>query len=369
MASVTQPGLYGSSSIDYERPSLILQWHITAKCDQACKHCYLINSPTYQSELKNELNFEICKQLIDEFGSLTEQLNINGRINLTGGDPLLRPDFWEILEYIKKYKKLSVGVLGNPYHITADVAGKLKENRVAAYQISLDGLEKTHDYLRRSGSFNDSLRALELLNKARIKTAVMFTLSKLNASELPELFKFLSTLNFINVFCFDRLVPEGQGKCLVDDSLSPEEHREILYKMFLIDLDNAHHHRRIVLSKKDELWKLFYQDFGLLTPLPKTDQFVNGCSVGFRLLTILSDGTIYACRRLSEKFGKYPDDSLWNVLVSNKELNEYRHLDNYTKCKDCELGYFCRGCPAVKKGYTGNSFAEDPHCWKKIKSD
>ncbi|MBI5328104.1 MAG: radical SAM protein [Deltaproteobacteria bacterium] len=124
-----------------------LQWHVTAKCEQDCKHCYLYESPTYKSELKNELSFEEGCKIIDDFSNTFDRWGMPTWISFTGGDPLTRKDIFELISYVRE-RGIVIGILGNPNHLDYGMAKKLKEAGVTRYQISIDGLEGTHDRLR-----------------------------------------------------------------------------------------------------------------------------------------------------------------------------------------------------------------------------
>ncbi len=77
---------------------------------------------------------------------------------------------------------------------------------------------------------------------------------------------------------------------------------------------------------------------------------------------ILPNGDIYACRRVVEsKVGNIFEDRLADVWITNMEA--YRNYDEFSKCSRCKLKQFCRGCPAVAKGYTGDFYGDDPQCW------
>ena len=79
----------------------------------------------------------------------------------------------------------------------------------------------------------------------------------------------------------------------------------------------------------------------------------------------MSDGAVYACRRMESKVGNALTDDLYD-LFTGPEFDQYRIYENFEKCSKCELLRFCRGCPAVAKGYHGNMYAPDPQCWKEI---
>ena len=87
-----------------------------------------------------------------------------------------------------------------------------------------------------------------------------------------------------------------------------------------------------------------------------------GCNCGNCHLTILPTGDIYACRRVADsKVGNVFEDRLADVWITSMEA--YRNYDEFSKCSRCKLKQFCRGCPAVAKGYTGDFYGDDPQCW------
>ena len=77
-----------------------MQWHLTDNCDQACKHCYIYQNTNYLKESKRELSFEEARFAVDNFVSFCIKMNCAPRISITGGDPILYKNFWEIISYI-----------------------------------------------------------------------------------------------------------------------------------------------------------------------------------------------------------------------------------------------------------------------------
>ena len=87
--------------------------------------------------------------------------------------------------------------------------------------------------------------------------------------------------------------------------------------------------------------------------------------VGISHITVLSDGSVYACRRSETCVGMVPKQSLYDIFMSER-MDEYRQFEKFEACSKCELFNFCRGCPAVTKCLTNNFYGKDPQCWKKI---
>jgi radical SAM protein with 4Fe4S-binding SPASM domain len=98
----------------------------------------------------------------------------------------------------------------------------------------------------------------------------------------------------------------------------------------------------------------------------KKDMIYDGCHCAISHMTILPTGDVFACRRMDSQIGNVFETSMYDLFLG-ANMEEYRDFDKFEKCSKCELRGFCRGCPAVTYGYTGNMYAPDPQCWKEIK--
>ena len=202
-----------------------MQWHITNKCDQRCKHCYIYEGK--EKEVCLELNLEVLIKILENFINSCERLNVYPTIALTGGDPLLYKDFWGLLEAIKHYN-ISFSILGNPFHLNYDVIRDLEKYGCTSYQMSLDGLEDTHDSIRKQGSYQNTLEALKYFDNSTISTAIMTTVSKTNIKELPRLVDVVVE-HKVDRFGFARYCPNPED---IDLIVSPEEYHDLLEKMW-----------------------------------------------------------------------------------------------------------------------------------------
>lgn len=353
-------------STSYREPHFTLQWHITARCDNRCSHCYIYNSDSLASEIDNELKLEECLRVIDDFVETFQHWKMPCRINFTGGDPLLRPDLFELIKYACN-KDIVIGIMGNSNHLDMEKACHLKDLGVYRYQVSIDGIEETHDSIRGKGNFRDTIRALQILNEARIPSIVMFTLSKQNADNLIDIINLVAE-NDVSIFDFARLVPIGNAMKLKDQILSAQEYRNLLLRVLEKYKNLQDNGCRTYFGRKDHLWNLLYKELGLWKSLPQQDKktIYSGCGIGSSILTILADGTVYPCRRLPVKIGKVPEQSIRDIFIESSKLNKMRQVENMEKCSKCELMQFCRGCMAVAYAVHSDYMAPDPQCWKKI---
>jgi len=352
-----------------EMPFFVIQWHITGLCDQSCLHCYMVNDPmSHKRELEKELSLADCKTIIDSFVDFCEVAEARPTINFTGGDPLLRSDFFEILQYASLHG-VRLSVMGNPFHLGIKNISKMKKLGVVSYQVSIDGMEKMHDSLRTPGSFSATVDAIKLLVGCGMRSVVMFTLSKKNRKDLFDVMKLVDILG-VNAFAFARMSTNP----IIDTKITPEEtgFTPQEFRNLLLDVQNLIAKLKAKGSKtkftlKDHLWKLLLYEQGKLKLEPNPDgQIISGCHIGGRDLAVLADGTVFACRRFNSPIGKMPEQSVLEVFTSEK-LDYYRDIEKLEICSNCPLLNYCRGCPAVAYGFSnGNFYAPDPQCWRPL---
>jgi len=332
------------------------QWHITDSCDQRCKHCYIFsenNSFKLKEMTWNEIEYV--------FENCLEMCKLAGRIPyfyITGGDPILHSRFWDLMELFK-LNNIAFSILGNPFYLNNDVCRRLKECGCERYQLSIDGLRETHDAIRKPGSFDTTLEKIKVLRDAGIRCAIMTTVSGTNVSEIPEIIDLVVKYK-ANIFAFARYCPTSSEK---STHLSPQQYKnllEVCWQKFEQYKDSE-----TKFNLKDHLWTLFLHEKGLFQ-IPEgldDDLIYEGCNCANCHLTILPKGEVYACRRMESNVGNVFVEKLFDIFTGNK-MDFYRNYDMFEKCSKCELKRFCRGCPAVAYGYTGNFYAADPQCWK-----
>ena len=340
-----------------------VQWHITDMCDQRCKHCYIFAEDSCKKI--SEMSFDEIKLTLKEIKNMCKKMGKLPYIYLTGGDPILHPNFWDLLKLLKK-DNIPFTIMGNPFHLNLEVCKKMKSFGLEKYQMSLDGMEKTHDWFRKKGSFKTTLEKIKDINEAGIKSVIMTTVSKTNIDEISDIIDTV-VKHKVRVFAFSRYCPTSTEK---DVGIKPLEYRKLLDTCWQKYKDYIAEDTYTRFNLKDHLWKLYLYEEGLYK-LPENikDGFVyDGCHCGRGHITILPNGDVYACRRMESKVGNIFESKqhlfdIWN----SKELDEYRQIDKFDKCSKCKLKLFCRGCPAVTKGLTGNMYNEDPQCWMNIK--
>ena len=338
-----------------------IQWHITDYCDQRCKHCYIFSEG--HSKLVT-MPYSDMIRITDEIVSFCDTINRTPYIYLTGGDPILHPDFWQVLEYFHE-KAIRFCIMGNPFHLTSEVCKRMRALGCVKYQVSLDGLVETHDSFRKPGSFKATLEAIRIINESGMWSAVMSTVSKTNCEEIPALIDLVDELG-VDVYAVGRYCPTSVEKAYDPDiHMTPLEYKAFMDKCF--ERYIVHEKSKTTYQLKDHLWTLYLYEKGLFKPdesLPKK-AVVDGCNCARNHLTILPTGMVYACRRMKSPIGSLSNNSLYELWTSAK-FDEYRQYDKFVKCDKCVLKAYCRGCPSVTYGYTGNMYDADPQCWMEV---
>ncbi|MCM1166961.1 MAG: radical SAM/SPASM domain protein, ACGX system [Lachnospiraceae bacterium] len=333
------------------------QWHITDDCDQRCKHCYIFSEDNCKP-----LDTMTWEQIQDTFYNCLDFCEVHKRepyFYITGGDPILHKDFWRLLGLMKE-NGIPFTILGNPFHLTDEVCRKLKECGCEKYQLSIDGTRETHDWFRKSGSFDITLEKLECIKKAGIRAVVMTTVSGTNIDEIPDIID--TVAGKADVFAFARYCPTSGEK---DTDIEPLRYRELLAVCDKKFKEYEASGCTTYFNKKDHLWTLYEYETGefKIPENAESGMIYGGCNCGNCHITILPNGDVYACRRVqNSKVGNVFEDRLADVWVC--EMEEYRDYTKFEKCSKCELLAFCRGCPAVASGKNGDFYAADPQCWK-----
>ena len=342
------------------KPYFAFQWHITDHCDQRCEHCYIFSGN--DNVCLKEASYKDMERIFASCIDMCNRLDRTPYFYITGGDPILHPDFWRLCELLK-HNQINFGILGNPFHLNDEVCKRLASYGCKKYQLSLDGMRETHDNFRKAGSFDTTVEKIDCIKKAGMYCAIMSTVSSANIDDFPELID-LVVEKEVDVFAFGRYCPTSEQK-------SEEYHIEPLaYKAFLekcYEKYTKHKDRHTYFQMKDHLWTLFMYEKGLfkIPAEAENDMIYDGCHCAISHMTILPSGDVYACRRMESKIGNALDTAMYDLFLGSK-MECYREFEKFEKCSKCELCGFCRGCPAVTYGYTGNMYAPDPQCWKVV---
>ncbi|MCS7201395.1 MAG: radical SAM protein [Dictyoglomus sp.] len=318
------------------------QWHITNSCNLRCKHCY-----QEEFDREKDLSPNLLEKIIrDIIGVLKENNYSSLSINITGGEPLISPLLFPVLNILEKedfVKDFSIITNG-------EYLGKMQD-KLALYRklkylkISLEGAkEESNDYIRGRGNFN---RVVEILKECKLKKVLMFTLAKYNYKEIYEMIKLTNKIGGIGLI-LERFIPLGKGREIIKETLGMKEWFEVC--SFISEIYG--------LSPYSLLpYKAFYINI--------KDNEIYGalCNLGDESMCLMPDGIVFPCRRLPIEIGDLRKESFSNVLL---RLRKFRNLLNKKNlegiCSSCNIKN-CIGCRALSYALSKNLFKEDIQCF------
>lgn len=303
----------------------VLQWHLSENCNLKCLHCYQENHKPIQ------LSYEQLEKIYKQYKNLLKKLKMKGHINITGGEPLCNPHLFKILDLIKKDEKLiSFTILTNGTLITENIAKKIKSYNPYYVQVSLEGGQKTNDYIRGKGTYKKIAKGIKNLKKYNIFTSISFTATTLNYKEFPKVVSYAKKYKVDNVWS-DRYIPLGDSE---DKNLSlnvsqTQEYLSIMAK------------ERLKLKRK-QYNKTTISMYRALQ-FQKTNDFAYGCTAGDTLLTVMENGDLVPCRRMPIVVGNLLKDDMYKLYKTNSILKELRKNTIPDDCNDCEHAQMCHG--------------------------
>lgn len=200
------------------------QFHITDSCDQRCDHCYIFSEG---HDKLVEMPFDKVVYVIEQCREMCRQLDRLPYFFITGGDPILHSRFWDILEYLHMHG-IGFSILGNPFHLTDEVCSRLKELGCETYQLSIDGMRKTHDSIRKPGSFDATLEKIDVLRRNGVEASIMTTVSGTNKDELTDIIDTVVE-HHADSFNFARYCPTSLEK---STHITAEEYSDLLEKVW-----------------------------------------------------------------------------------------------------------------------------------------
>jgi mycofactocin radical SAM maturase len=316
---------------------ICLTWELTYACNLACVHC--LSSSGRRDP--RELSTAECRAVIDEL----ERMQVF-YVNIGGGEPTVRRDFWELVEYATAHR-VGVKFSTNGSRIDAGRAAWLRASDYVDVQISLDGATaEVNDAVRGAGSYATALNAMEHLAGSGFKLSVVVT--RENAAQLDG-FKALAD-RFGAQLRLTRLRPAGRGAD-VWDRLHPTaaQQREV-YEWLLA-------HGEQVLTG-DSFFHL--AAFGESLP------GLNLCGAGRVVCLIDPVGDVYACPfAIHETFlaGNVRDAGFARVWRESALFASLRSPSGEGACASCGSYDACRGGCMAAKFFTGLPLdGPDPEC-------
>lgn len=345
----------------------VVIWNLIRRCNLTCRHCYTTSADI---DFPGELNSEQAFSVIDDLA----QYGVPALI-LSGGEPLLRPDIFELTHYAKN-KGLYVGLSSNGTLINEQNIGAVKAAGYDYVGISIDGNRQNHDYFRRrEGGFDDAMHGLSLCSQNNIKVGLRFTLTKDNFNDLKDILHMLREFD-IDKFYLSHLNYSGRGRTNRGDDAHHEMTRmavDILFESCLEDL-NQGRNREYVTGNNDADGVYFYHWVSKRFP-------DRAAHIKKRLLSWGGNSTGKFIANIDNVGNVHPDTFWWNYSIGNVKEQPFSKIWEQTadplmlafrqtprrlkgRCGNCSYSQICNGNTRVRAYVAyGDPLAEDPGCY------
>ena len=350
----------------------MVAWEVTRSCNLACGHC---RASALCGPYEGELGTEKCLRLLDEIAAVGKPVII-----LTGGEPLLRADIYEIAAYGDRLG-LRMVLATNGTFVTEAVAKKLIESGIRRVSISLDGPDAaSHDAFRGvPGAFAEALAGIEALKKAGLEFQINTTITQVNLAQIREIHDLAHRIGAAAHHIF-LLVPTGRGRELADQAITPLAYEETLnwfYEEGLgcgiqLKATCAPHYFRIFHQRQKERRGLTEKPMpaDAASGKPSSERsghplnaMTRGCLGGISFCFISHTGQVQPCGYLELDCGQVTEKNFSEIWSGSDIFRNLRDLGLYEgKCGRCEFLKVCGGCRARAYEMTGDYLAEEPLC-------
>lgn len=335
----------------------LVAWETTRRCNLSCKHCRAVaEDHPYDNELSTKESFVLLDQ-IKETGSPI--------VILTGGEPLLRDDIFDIAAYGTNLG-LRMVMAPNGTLLDSDNTARIKKAGIQRISVSLDGATaESHDAFRGvPGAFENTITGINKAKAAGIEFQINTTITKSNLDEIPLILKLAESLGAVAHHIF-LLVPTGRGKYILDNAIDAQAYEKTLNWFY--DQKNkttlqlkatcAPHYYRILRQRaKKDGEKITFETHGL-------DAVTRGCLAGTGFCFVSHVGRVQTCGFLDVTCGDVRKQHFKDIWEQSDVFNELRRFSNLKgKCGVCEYHSVCGGCRARAYEATGDYLAEEPLC-------
>jgi heme b synthase len=341
----------------------VVAWELTRSCNLFCAHC---RGSADSTRYSGELTTAECFKLVDQVLEVAKPILI-----LTGGEPLMRKDVFEIGSYAAG-RGLRVVMGTNGTLITPEIAAALKKVPIARIGVSLDfpraGLQD--EFRGQKGAFEAALAGIAAARRAGIEIQINSTLTSRNVDLLDELIALAMEVGAVAFHPF-LLVPTGRGKGLESLELPPEQYEATLHKIYDKQIElgdrlffkptDVPHYMRVVKQRQKESGRPTAAAPG--HGGHPANVMTRGCLAGTGFAFVSYLGKVKGCGYLDLEAGDVRKDGFAKIWADSPLFLSLRDLANLKgKCGACEYKRICGGCRARAYEATGDCLEAEPYC-------
>ncbi len=343
-------GAYGMGCIGFPAHPV---WEVTLACNLRCIHCHAASGKPSPDELTTEEGHKLLEEIarIQEFRMLV----------ITGGEPLVRKDIFDLLSYGKKLG-FNYVMATNATLITQEIAHRLRENNVRGVAVSIDSYRsEVHNFIRRNPKALElAVRGIRNAKDAGLVVQVNFTAMGYNIEDLEGTIDFADSLG-ADIMLVYQLVPVGRGREIKDATLHRQRMKELSDKLIRKQRDVRTIIEPVAMP---QFWTYLVKNNGKDEPDFFSRTFFHGCTAGRGLVYIKANGDVWPCPFVAVNAGNVrekPFDEIWR---HSEVFQKLRNRDNLKgKCGTCRFREICGGCRGRAFALTGDYLAEDPYCF------
>lgn len=345
----------------------VVIWNLIRRCNLTCKHCYSISADT---DFKGELATNEIYTVMDDLKRFGVPVLI-----LSGGEPLLRPDIFDISHRAKEMG-FYVGLSSNGTLITEENIDAIANVGYNYVGVSIDGIRGTHDKFRRKeGAFDESMHGIRLCRERGIKVGLRFTLTQDNAAELPAILKLMEDEEIDKLY-LSHLNYAGRGNKNREDDVVHRITREAMDLLFETAWQDARNGgtREFVTGNNDAdgVYLLQWVHEHHPAEAERVEQRLRqwgGNASGVNIANIDNLGNVH------------PDTMWWHYNLGSVRERPFSAIWNDTtdpvmaglkqspravggRCADCRYLGICNGNTRIRAYQLSNDYwAEDPGCY------
>jgi heme b synthase len=338
-------------------PLRLLAWEVTRRCNLACLHC---RAAAGSGPYPGELTTAEGKKLLDDLATMGQIVVI-----LTGGEPLLREDIFDLTAYGAGLGHRMVMAV-NGTLLTPAIAARLKDAGIQRLSISIDGATaQSHDRLRAvPGAYAGALSGIAACKEAGLPFQINTTVTRANRFELPAIYELALKLGAAAHHVFV-LVPTGRGELIREELVTPEEYEETLNWLLARQKDGRLFIKPTCAPQYYRLWRQDAASRGepITAATHGMEAMTKGCLGGQGFAFVSYKGEVQPCGYLELVAGNIRETPFPEIWANSALFQQLRRVDDYHgKCCACQYRKVCGGCRARAHALTGDVLGDDPIC-------
>jgi MoaA/NifB/PqqE/SkfB family radical SAM enzyme len=366
MATIGKYGL--KQPFRFDAP-LVIVWNYTNVCNLRCRYCYQSAGKPAPDELTFEEKIQLINQMVEAHVAF---------IAFSGGEPILGPRFWDVLEYASRFLHTSIAsngtLLGNK-----DLVTRIADCGARNVFVSLDGATaEPHDFIRGEGSFDRTIDGIRnLVANAHLHVGINMVVTKRNYDEVPRVLERALDLG-VNSFNHYNFIPTGRGKEDYDQDLTPEQREDLMSLLYDWHSKRKETGLNIISTSPTFARVIYERSHGTTAGMfhytsDKADQisgiieYAGGCGAGRVYAAMQPNGLMSPCVFMPDVIiGDVRKQRFIDIWRNSKTCKKMTDRSNYEfSCPQYQT--MCGGCRARAYAY-GNLIGPDPGCivYKKL---